>query len=129
VPWPPQVGELLPRCDEPVGIEQKLRTYSLAPDHAAGGGPKANGFLIMLGIGLDSIDYLECQIRAGIAATPISAVRPGASGVMRCTVQFRIAGPGRYIDRTASLRTGWELTESMGRPRLITAFLRGKEDR
>ena len=62
MPWPPQVGELLPRYDEPVGIEEKLRTYSLVLDHEKGG-PKANGFLVMLGISLDSIDYLELQIR------------------------------------------------------------------
>ncbi|MFT3864850.1 MAG: hypothetical protein QM729_11310 [Solirubrobacterales bacterium] len=69
MPWPPQVGELLPRCDEPQGIEYKLRTYSLDHTHEYGG-PKANGFLVMLGIGLDSIDHLEREIQAGIAVTP-----------------------------------------------------------
>ncbi|MBS1881610.1 MAG: hypothetical protein JSS97_01480 [Actinobacteria bacterium] len=128
MPWPPQVGELLPRFDEPEGIEKKLRTYSLVIDHERGGS-KANGFLKMLGIGMDSIDHLEAQIRAGIAMTPVAVVRPGQPGAMLCTVQFRIAGPGRYIDRTASLRTGWELTGPMERPRLTTAFLRGKEHR
>ncbi|MBS1887342.1 MAG: hypothetical protein JSU06_09150 [Actinobacteria bacterium] len=111
-----------------MGIEYKLRNYSLALGHSDGG-PKANGFLVMLGIGLDSVDYLERQIRAGIAAAPISMIRPGAPGAVRCTVQFQIAGPGRYSDRAASLRTGWELTGPMERPRLTTAFLRGKEHR
>jgi hypothetical protein len=128
MPWPPQVGELLPCFDEAIGIDEKLRTYSLVLDHKDGG-PKANGFLVMLGITLDSIDYLEGQIRAGIAATPISVVRPGPPGAVRCTVQFRIAEPGRYIDRTASLRTVWELAGPTERPRLTTAFLRGKEHR
>ena len=119
VPWPPRVGELLPRWDEPLGIEEKLRTYSLDMDHEEGGS-KANGFLVMLGIDLDSIDHLEGQILVGIGRTPISVVRPGAPGIVLCTVQFRIAGPGRYSDRTASLRTGWELTGPMDRPRLTT---------
>lgn len=126
--WPPEVGELLPRWDAPEGIDDKLRAYSLVTDHQDGG-PKANGFLVMLGITVDSIDYLERQIRLGIAATPISVVRPGPPGGVHCTVQFQIAGPGRYSHRTASLRTGWELTGPMERPRLTTAFLRGKEHR
>jgi hypothetical protein len=64
MPWPPQVGELLPRCDEPEGIQKKLRSYSLVTDHDVGW-VKANGFLRMLGIAIDSIDYLERQIRRG----------------------------------------------------------------
>jgi len=28
--WPPQVGELLPRADEAIGVRYKLETYSLA---------------------------------------------------------------------------------------------------
>lgn len=83
MPWPPQVGELLPRYDEPVGIEHKLRNYSLAIDHTDGG-PKANGFLVMVGIGMESIDYLAHQIRVGIATTPVSAVRPGESDALLC---------------------------------------------
>jgi hypothetical protein len=59
--WPPQVGDLLQRRTEPLGIEDKLRTYSLVHDHEVGG-PKANGFLIMLGIDLESIDYLIAEI-------------------------------------------------------------------
>jgi hypothetical protein len=128
MPWPPQVGELLPRCDEPLGIEHKLRTYALVLDHVDGG-PKANGFLTMVGIDMGAIDYLEQQIRAGIQVTPISKVKTGTAGTMKCTVQFRIAGPGDYSHRTANLRTVWELAGPADRPRLINAIPRGKEDR
>jgi hypothetical protein len=130
MPWPPRKDDLLQRRDEPIGIEEKLAGYSLNLDpekpHAWG---KANGFLKMLGISLDSIDYLERQIRAGIAVTPVSPVRLEAAGAVICTVQFRIAGFGRYIDRTASLRTHWELTGPLDRPRMTNAFLRGREYR
>jgi hypothetical protein len=128
MPWPPQVGELLPRFDEPIGIERKLNKYSLVPKHKVGG-PKANGFLVMLGIDLLKIDYLAQEIRTGIARTPISVVRLIAPGEARCTVQFQIAGPDRYSHRTASLRTGWEVAGPTARPRMVTAFLRGKEER
>jgi hypothetical protein len=128
MPWPPQVGELLPRCDEPVGIAEKLRNYSLDVGHKDGG-PKARGFLLMLGIGLDSIDHLEREIRAGIATTPISAVRVGVPGAFICTVQFRIAGPQRYSPRTASLRTTWEYIGPSAPPRMTNALLRGRKHR
>lgn len=90
MPWPPQVGELLPRCAEPEGIEEKLRKYSLVPSHEVGG-PKANGFLRMLGIDLDSIGYLEREIIRGIGSTPLSQVTPGKSDGFRCTVNFPLA--------------------------------------
>jgi hypothetical protein len=128
MPWPPQVGDLLPRYDETIGIEEKLRTYSLAigPEEC---GPKANGFQKMLGIDLGSIDHLERQIRVGIATTPISSVRRKASGAIHCAVQFQIAGPDRYSHRTASLRTTWELIGPLAPPRMTNAYLRGKEHR
>jgi hypothetical protein len=128
MPWPPRKGELLPRCDEPVGIEQRLRDYSLVTDHKAGG-PKANGFWRMLKIDIDSIDHLEREIRAGISCTPVSLVRMKEPDLAACVVQFLIAGPGRYSHRTASLRTVWDLDGPTAPPRLITAFLRGKEHR
>jgi hypothetical protein len=126
--WPPQVGDLLQRRTEPLGIEDKLRTYSLVHDHEVGG-PKANGFLIMLGIDLESIDYLIAEIEEGITHTPISKVEPKKAGAMGCTVKFRIAGVGRYSHRWSWLRTGWNLDGPEARPRLSTAYLRGRERR
>lgn len=128
MPWPPREGELLPRFDEPVGIEEKLRRYSLVLDHERGG-PKAKGFLEMLGIDLTGIDYLEREIRRGIARTPILKVRCITPDEASCTVQFLIAGPGRYSHRTAALRTGWAFDSPASPPRMTTAFLRGKEHR
>jgi len=128
MPWPPQVGELLPRYTEPIGIDEKLRTYSLVHAHEVGG-PKANGFLVILGIDLDSLDYLIAEIQAGITHTPISKVEPKKAGAMGCTVKFRIAGVGRYSHRWSWLRTGWNLDGPGARPRLSTAYLRGRERR
>jgi hypothetical protein len=128
MPWPPQAGELLQRRTEPLGIDYKLRTYSLVHAHEVGG-PKANGFLIMLGIDLESIDYLAAEIEAGIAHTTISKVQLKKADTYGCTVKFRIAGVGRYSHRWAWLTTGWRLNGPESRPRLTTAYLRGKEER
>ena len=128
MPWPPQKGELLPRYDEPVGIQEKLRTYSLVLDHEFGG-PKAHGFLKMLGIDLAAVDYLEHQIRVGIAVTPISEVRIVKAGAVSCAVDLLIAGIGLYSERRAWVRTGWHLKGPGVRPRLSTAIPRGRKAR
>jgi hypothetical protein len=111
-----------------VGIEEKLRRYLLVLEHKHGG-PKAKGFRDMLGIDLAAIDYLAEQIRAGIAVTPISRVRPREPDAVACTVEFRIAGIGRYSHRMAWVRTGWRLDEPGARPRFSTAIPRGRERR
>ena len=61
----PTVGELLPRAAEAFGVRYKLETYTLDITHKDGG-PKARGFLVILGITLRDIDYLEAEIMAGI---------------------------------------------------------------
>jgi len=126
MPWPPRKGELLPRFAEPVGIEEKLRKYALKLSHKDGG-PKANGFLTMLGIDLTAIVYLECQIRAGIAVNPISTVRPEEADAVGVSVDFRIAGVGRYSHRTAWVRTVWRFDEPDAQPRFITAIPTGRK--
>jgi hypothetical protein len=128
MPWPPREGELLPRFDEPLGIETKLRDYSLVLDHEDGG-PKARGFLKMLGIDLDAADYLERQIRIGIAGNPISEVRVNEPGAVFCAVDFQIVGVGRYSQRRAWVRTAWLLEEPGVQPRFVTAIPRGRKKR
>ena len=72
MPWPPQVGELLPRCDEPEGIENKLSEYSLVP--TTRWRPEGQGLLGHARHRSASIDYLAAEMRRGIAHTPISKV-------------------------------------------------------
>lgn len=96
MPWPPRKGELLPRFDEPVGIEEKLRKYSLVLDHEFVG-PKAKGFLEMLGIDLTAAEYLEDQIRSGIASNPISEVRIEKPDAVSCAVDFQIEESGATV--------------------------------
>ena len=121
-------GELLPRFDEPVGIEEKLRDYCLVLDHEDGG-PKANGFLKMLGIDLTAIEYLDRRIRIGITDNPISEVRKKKAGAFGCAVYIQIAGVGRYSHRRAWVRTAWQLDGPGSPPRLISAIPRGRRKR
>ena len=62
VTQPPTIGDLLPRVDEAHGIEAKITAYCLNLDHEVGG-PKAQGILRILGIGLEDADHLARAAR------------------------------------------------------------------
>ena len=117
------MGEHLPRADEALGVRYKLETYSLDITHR-GGGPKAKGFALILGITVDAIVVLEDQIHEGIHSYPIKAVAENQPYGLNCVVEFPISGAGRYSDRVALLRTVWELTDPFQPPRMINAFLK-----
>jgi len=121
--WPPKVGDLLPQADRPVGVRYKLETYSLDLDHREGG-PKAHGFLSILGISLSSLDYLEEQICLGILDTPISAIRDNPPHGFNCVVDFPIQVLGERSMVVSRLRTIWILSSSNSRPRLLSALLK-----
>jgi hypothetical protein len=123
--WPPQPGELLPRAEEAIGVREKLADYSLVPTHKKGG-PKAHGFAVILGITIDSIDYVEAQILSGILRHPIEAVVDNRPYGWNCVVQFPIRGIGSYSERVADLRTVWELADPLLPPRLVSAFPKGR---
>jgi hypothetical protein len=121
--WPPKAGELLPRPQEAFGIREKLRSYSLNLSHRTGW-PKAQGFALILGITLDSIDYLEEGIKDGIRHHPVQAVIDNEPYGWKCVVEFPLRGYASYSDRTADVRTVWELATSQMPPRLINAIPR-----
>jgi len=123
MPWPPRVGEPLPRAAEPIGVRQKLIDYSLEVHHETGG-PKALGFERILGITRDHVDYVEQSIRIGILSAPVSSIRPNPPFGINCVVEFPIHGLDSKRLRTANLRTTWIFVGAADRPRLLTAFLR-----
>ncbi|HSS43336.1 MAG TPA: hypothetical protein VLK37_12400 [Solirubrobacterales bacterium] len=121
--WPPKVGELLPRAEEATGVREKLASYSLNTDHHSGG-PKARGFAVILGITMDSINYLEAEMRLAITRYPITAAVDNQPYGWKCVVDFPLEGIGRYSGRVAKVRTVWELTSPILPPRLVNAFLK-----
>jgi hypothetical protein len=119
--WPPQVGGLLPRAEEAIGVRYKLTTYSLDKNHEFGG-PKARGFALILGITLADIDYLEAEIHLGIRRHPITSLVDNRPYGLNCVVEFPLRGVGSYSDREANLRTVWEMAGPFHPPRMINAF-------
>lgn len=121
--WPPTVGELLPRAEDAIGVRYKLATYSLNPGHSVGG-PKARGFASILGISMDTLDYLVDAIHAGIMVAGIVAIRESPPHGFGCAVDFSLRGVGEKCDRTATLRTAWLLADPRTPPRLTSAYIK-----
>jgi hypothetical protein len=124
VPRPPTIGDVLPRADEVHGIETKLAAYCLNLDHEVGG-PKALGFLQILGIKLDDADYLAEELRAGVRVARISDVRDNGPFGILCEVRVPVRGLRDRSDRIVAVTTSWELRDADDRPRLVTAYIDG----
>jgi hypothetical protein len=120
-PWPPQVGQLLPRAADAFGVRVKLETYSLDVTHKDGG-PKARGFERILGITLDDIDYLEGAIYTGAVLVPVSEVRDNAPWGIKCVVLIPVRGRGEKSGRLVDVITSWEIRDTGAPPRLVTAI-------
>ncbi len=120
-PWPPQVGQLLPRAAEAFGVRYKLETYSLDTTHKYGGS-KARGFELILGITIDAIDYLEAQIFARILDTPVSDIRDNPPYGVNYVVNVQVRGIGAKADRVINVRTVWTFEDPGAPPRLVTAI-------
>jgi hypothetical protein len=122
--WPPKIGDLLPRGAEAEGVHRKLATYSLARGHEDGG-PKAYLFARLLGITHEHVDHLAEQILASVLRRPITRVRRKPPWGVGCEVVVPVIGVGIHERRVIAVTTAWELRYVGGRPRLVTAYIKG----
>jgi hypothetical protein len=125
MPWPPRIGESLPRAEDAYNVREKLAAYSLDLDHAKGG-RKAEGFARILGITAGDLDYLVNSLLGGVRVIPVSAVRDRDEYGMHCQVIVPIRGIGERTDRLANVLTVWELRWDGDSPRLVTAYITTK---
>jgi hypothetical protein len=121
---PPTIGEPLPRAEEAYGIEAKVVAYCLNLDHEVGG-PEAQGFLRILGIGLTDADHLVTELRDGVRITRISDVRDNTPFGILCEVRVPVRGLRERSDRIVAVTTSWELRDADDHPRLVTAYIDG----
>jgi hypothetical protein len=122
--WPPTIGERLPRARAAFGIQEKLTAYCLNLDHEIGG-PKAQAFQRVLGIGLADVEHLTDALRAGIVQEPITDVRDNAPFGVLCEVRVTVGGLREHHDRVVAVTTSWELRHAEDSPRLVTAYIDG----
>lgn len=121
---PPTIGDLLPRADEAFGIEEKITAYCLNLDHEVGG-PKAQGFRRVLGIGIEDADHLAAELRDGVRVARISDVRDNTPFGILCEVRVPVRGLRKRRERIVAVTTSWELRDAHDRPRLVTAYIDG----
>lgn len=124
VPWPPTIGEPIPRAYEAFGITEKLTAYCLNVDHEIGG-PKAVGFQRILGIEPADVAYLADALRAGIVHTPVANVRDNAPFGVLCEIQVPVHGLRNRQADVFAVTTSWELRHAGDAPRLVTAYIDG----
>lgn len=105
-------------------MREKLARYSLAREHRRGG-PKAVLFGHLLGITLADVDHLEAEIRRGVTIHPVSRAWTTPYGE-QCTVRIPVRGVGIHQGHVAVVTTGWQLRYVGDRPRLVSAYIKGK---
>jgi hypothetical protein len=123
--WPPRLGAPLPRGAEAVGVHHKLETYSLVLDHDEGG-PKAYMFKQLLGITGQHVDHLAAEIASGVLEQLVTRLWVKSDATLGCGVLVPVGGVGIHRDRVMVVTTGWELRYVGDRPRLVTAYIKGR---
>jgi hypothetical protein len=108
-----------------VGVRRKLATYSLAMDHTRGG-PKAHLFKQLLGITLGDLDHLATEIERELPSCRVTRVHKKPEGLVGCGVLIPVRGVGIHQTRVMVVTTGWELRYVGDRPRLVTAYIKGR---
>lgn len=114
----------LARTRHPVIVE-KLTAYHLDLDHEVGR-PRAQGFPRALGIGIDDVGQLADQLRDGLGSAHVSDVRDDAPFGVLCEVPIPVRGLRSRADRKIEVTASWELRETGGPPRPITACIDGR---
>lgn len=105
-------------------MREKLERYSLAKGHRRGG-PKAVLFERLLGITLDDVDHLEAAIRRGVTIHPVVRAWETPYG-QQCAVRIPVSGVGIQQRNVMVVTTGWQLRYVGDRPRLVSAYIKGR---
>ena len=88
------------------------------------GADKARVFRSVLGLKASDVEYLAWALVEGLASTPVQRVRENPPHSVLCDVWITVYGLGARVDRTAVVRTAWEIRREDDAPRLITAYIR-----
>jgi len=108
----------LPRVDEAVVPEHKLRDYALNPEHLTGR-HKARVFQAALGIGQDDWEWLRDQILSAVQDARVASVSQDPWG-FRYTVPILLEG---LNGATHEVITAWIVEADGAPPRLTTAYV------
>ena len=111
----------LPNADRAVVPIEKLRDYSLNPNHPEGK-HKARVFEEKLGIGRNDAERLRQKILEAISMAEANEQESTAYG-RRFVVDFQISWPQEFVMCLAVVRTAWIVRNDEEFPRLTTCFI------
>ncbi len=108
----------LPRAEDAVIPEDKLRDYALNPEHPTGR-HKARVFASALGISRDDWRYLRDEIAGKLPTARVSAVRESPYGFL---YDLPMLLEGRN-GATEEVITAWFVSKHQAAPRLVSAYV------
>jgi hypothetical protein len=111
VPWPPQVGELLPRAAEAYAAPEKIAWILSDAGHG-------KEWTRVLHIGSDDTQRFWEAIAKAVLDKPILAIRDISPHGVNYEVRIELT----LGDRTAATVTIWHYASPDDAPRLVTAY-------
>ena len=116
----------LPNAARAVIDVEKLRDYSLNPNHPKGK-HKARVFLAALGFKADDAERLRQLILDAILTTEATAQPPTSYG-QRFVVDFQVQWRKHFVVTSAMIRSAWIIRNDEDFPRLTTCFIPGAKE-
>jgi CRISPR/Cas system type I-B associated protein Csh2 (Cas7 group RAMP superfamily) len=111
----------LPNADHAIVDLEKLRDYSLNPNHPKGK-HKARVFLAALGLKADDADRLREMIMEAVLTSEARAEQPTSYG-QRFVVDFHVTGFDKFVMTTITVRSAWIIRNGEDYPRLTTCYI------
>lgn len=111
----------LPNAERAVVDIEKLRDYSLNPNHPKGK-HKARVFQAALGLKADNAERLREMIIEAILVSEARAQQPTTYG-QRFVVDFHVTGFDKFVATTVTVRSAWIIRNDEDFPRLTSCFI------
>ncbi len=111
----------LPNADRAVIDIEKLRDYSLNPNHPEGK-HKARVFLAALGFTADDAERLRKILLEAITTIEATAQQPTPYG-QRFVVDFQVTEFDKFVVSFATIRSAWIIRNDEDFPRLTSCFI------
>ncbi|MCA1593125.1 MAG: hypothetical protein LC754_10830 [Acidobacteria bacterium] len=111
----------LPNAEHAVVDVEKLREYSLNPNHPEGK-HKACVFLSALGFKVDHAERLREMVLEAILTAEATAQSPTSYG-QRFVVDFQVRWEERFVVSLVTIRSAWIIRNDEDFPRLTTCFI------
>lgn len=111
----------LPNADRAVIDIEKLRDYSLNPNHPAGK-HKARVFLAALGLKADDAERLRNLILEAILIAEATEQKASSYG-QRFVVDFQATAFDKHVATSKLIRTAWIIRNDENFPRLTSCYI------